>query len=91
MRTSLRAALTALALSLALPVAMHAGANDPCGPNFTYTALPGGGFSCTPNAAAAPEIGVSSSVTGIAVLIGGALMLRGRKRRVVASATPAIA
>ncbi len=83
MRTSLRVVLSAIALSLVVPAAVHA---QGCPSGFTFTQLPGGGFSCTPNAPAAPEIGISSSVTGLAVLIGGGLMLRGRKRRVGGSA-----
>ncbi len=83
MRTSLRVALTTVALSLAAPVAMHA---QGCPPGYTFTPGPGGGFSCTP-IPAAPEIGMSSSAAGLAVLVGGGLMLRGRKRRTSLPAT----
>ncbi len=84
MRTTLRLALAAVALSMVTPVAMHA---QTCPAGFTFVSLPGGGFSCIPTAPAAPEIGLSSSVSGLAVLLGGGLMLRGRKRRVPAAFT----
>ena len=82
MRSSLRLGLTALILAAA-PVAAHAQAGCPSG--YTQSPLPGGGFSCTPIAASAPEIGATSSIGGVAVLLGGALMLRGRKRLTGAS------
>lgn len=81
MRTSLRVVFSAIALSLVVPAAVQA-QTFTCPPGYTFTQLPGGGFSCVPTAPAAPEIGLSSSVTGLAVLLAGGLMLRGRKRRV---------
>lgn len=67
--------------AIAAPLACHADAGDPCGPGLTYSPYPGGGFQCLPKAASAPEIGASSSIGGVAVLLGGAMMLRGRKRK----------
>ena len=84
MPKSLRVVFCAVAMSLIAPVAMHA---QGCPPGYTMTNGAGGSFSCTPNAPSAPEIGMSSGVTGFAVLLGGGLMLRGSKRRTRLSQT----
>jgi hypothetical protein len=81
-----RRILALAVIAIAAPIASHAQANNPCGVGYTYTPLPGGGFQCIPITTSAPEIGASSSIGGVAVLVGGALMLRGRKRKVALSA-----
>lgn len=80
-----RRILALAVIAIAAPIASQAQTN-PCGAGFTYTPLPGGGFQCIPITTSAPEIGASSSIGGVAVLLGGALMLRGRKRKVALSA-----
>ena len=79
---SIRRLLAVAAFSLAVPVASFAQGTipNPCPPGQTLTPLPGGTFGCVATSASAPEIGASSSVAGIAVLMGGVMMLRGRKR-----------
>ncbi|GAA3763373.1 hypothetical protein [Terriglobus aquaticus] len=64
--------------AIAAPLASRA---QSCPPGYTFTSTPTG-FTCTLNPPSAPEIGASSSIGGVAVLLGGALMLRGRKRKV---------
>ena len=85
---SLRRILTLAVIAVAAPLASHA---QSCPSGFTFSSLPGGGFSCVPIASSAPEIGASSSIGGFAVLMGGALMLRGRKRTVRVATADAIA
>lgn len=75
---TLRRILMLAAFALIAPLASRA---QSCPDGYTFSTLPGGGFSCIPTAAA-PEIGASSSIGGVAVLMGGIVMLRGRKRTV---------
>ena len=74
---SLRRIFVLAAFAIAAPLATQA---QSCSPGYTYSPLPGGGYSCVPVASSAPEVGTSASIGGIAVLMGGVLMLRGRKR-----------
>jgi hypothetical protein len=77
-----RRILALAVIAIAAPIASHAQAG--CPPGYTTTPTPTG-FNCTLNPPSAPEIGASSSIGGVAVLLGGALMLRGRKRKVALS------
>ena len=77
MKMFIRCSLAMLVLALATPIASHA-ANCPAG--WTETDFPGGGFSCTPPAANAPEVSLTESGAGLLLLGGVALMIRGRKR-----------
>ncbi len=72
-----RTSLAVLTLSLAAPLASFA---QTCPDGYTYTPIAGGGYSCLPIASAAPEIGASASIGGVALLLCGVMMLRGRKR-----------
>jgi hypothetical protein len=76
MRMLARTSLVVLALALAAPTAIFA---QTCPTGYTFTSLPGGGFECTPDASA-PEISTSASTEGLVLLVGAALIFRGRKR-----------
>jgi hypothetical protein len=83
MSKTLRSCVAAAALMLAAPLASFA----QCPTGYTFSANPGGGFSCTPIPTApssTPEIGASASVGGVVLLLCGAFMLRGRKKAILA-------
>jgi hypothetical protein len=83
MTKTLRSCLAAAALTLAAPLASFA----QCPTGYTFTQIPGGGFQCTPiptGPSSTPEIGASASVGGVVLLLCGAMMLRGRKKAILA-------
>lgn len=78
MKSLLRVCLPVLLLMGAAPVASY---GQGCPTGYTYTPLPGGGFSCVPEASGqAPEISASASGAGLILVAGLALVIRGRKR-----------
>lgn len=78
MKLLLRVCLPILLLMGALPVASY---GQSCPAGYTFTPLPGGGFSCIPEASAqAPEISASASGAGLVLVAGIAMIIRGRKR-----------
>lgn len=79
-----------VAFALVAPLAAHS--QGPCGPGQVLEPVVINGttyYECVTPAAAAPEVSVSSSIGGLAVLMGGILMLRGRKRMVRTSVVAA--
>ena len=73
-----RRILTLAVFAIAAPLVSRA---QSCPPGYTFVQTPTG-FGCNLDPSSAPEIGASSSVGGIAVLMGGVIMLRGRKRKI---------
>jgi hypothetical protein len=79
MTKTMRSCVAAAALMLAAPLASYA----QCPTGYAFTQIPGGGFQCTPipsGPSSTPEIGASAGIGGLALMLCGAMMLRGRKK-----------
>lgn len=79
MKLFIRTSLALLALTLAVPAVSFAQGTCPSG--YKYQSIPGGGFECLPESSGgAPEISASASGAGLVLVVGMAMIIRGRKR-----------